>query len=326
MRKLLHILLPLCLLTACQGGSGERKKTLGKTVSQPYELLLVADKSWMSTAQGRQLLTILNERIPGLNQPEANFRITNINETAFDGTFKYYASILTIKTGKDIDKPELLIARNPYARQQLMLTLQAPDEADIVEYAELHSQQIMELLVENELEREEAVLNSKHSGKMLTAVKRMFGYQIHAPEDVNNLKEGRNFIWGTSDGRLNELNVCVYSLPITTSLTPDALVAARDSVMAINILGNRDGQHMATDPEGIIVKERKLNGHVITEMRGLWAMENDMMGGPFVSFFYPDSTSRRTLVAEGFVYKPNKNKRNLIRELEAALRTFSAWN
>ena len=57
-------------------------------------------------------------------------------------------------------------------------------------------------------------------------------------------------------------------------------------------------------------------------MRGLWRMEGDMMGGPFVSVARLDEQNNRVVVAEGFVYAPETDKRNFIRRIEAALYTL----
>ena len=53
--------------------------------------------------------------------------------------------------------------------------------------------------------------------------------------------------------------------------------------------------------------------------KGLWQMENDMMGGPFVSHQVVDEKNNRVIVVETFLYAPNKKKGDLIRKLEAAL-------
>ena len=57
-------------------------------------------------------------------------------------------------------------------------------------------------------------------------------------------------------------------------------------------------------------------------MRGLWKMVGDMMGGPFVSHARLDEKNQRVVVAEGFVYAPETDKRNFIRRIEAALYTL----
>ena len=45
------------------------------------------------------------------------------------------------------------------------------------------------------------------------------------------------------------------------------------------------------------------------------------MGGPFVSYYYPDSAGNRIIVAEGFVCAPDEKKKPIMRQLEASLQT-----
>lgn len=44
-----------------------------------------------------------------------------------------------------------------------------------------------------------------------------------------------------------------------------------------------------------------------------------MMGGPFVMQAYHNEQDGKVYVFEGFVYRPNEDKLNLIRTMEAAL-------
>ena len=46
------------------------------------------------------------------------------------------------------------------------------------------------------------------------------------------------------------------------------------------------------------------------------------MGGPYVSHMRLDEKNQRIIVAEVFVYSPDKLKRNLIRQMEASLYTL----
>ena len=56
--------------------------------------------------------------------------------------------------------------------------------------------------------------------------------------------------------------------------------------------------------------------------RGLWYMENDMMGGPFVSHAVVDEMNNRVIVVEAFVYAAGQKKGKFIRKLEASLYTL----
>jgi hypothetical protein len=58
------------------------------------------------------------------------------------------------------------------------------------------------------------------------------------------------------------------------------------------------------------------------ELRGLWEMQNDFMGGPFISHSYLDIRNNRVLVIEAFVYNPRSEKRNYLRQTESILYSF----
>ena len=55
------------------------------------------------------------------------------------------------------------------------------------------------------------------------------------------------------------------------------------------------------------------------EMRGRGKMQKDFMAGPFVSYTIVNPTHDKLITAEGFVYYPNKEKRDYLRQLEAMI-------
>lgn len=59
-----------------------------------------------------------------------------------------------------------------------------------------------------------------------------------------------------------------------------------------------------------------------SELRGLWKIENDFMGGPFVSLTVYDEARARLVTVEGYVYAPYFDKREYIREVEAVVRSL----
>jgi hypothetical protein len=59
------------------------------------------------------------------------------------------------------------------------------------------------------------------------------------------------------------------------------------------------------------------------ELRGLWELVNDFMGGPFVSRSYVDANRRRIVTVEGYVYAPRFEKRDYIRRVLGIINTFS---
>ena len=103
------------------------------------------------------------------------------------------------------------------------------------------------------------------------------------------------------------------------------LVNMRDSVTAR--LGARTGprivhdratplRHLDLMPNGT---PPKLDGRFAYLMDGLFGMEGAKMGGPFVSLSTVGEGARSLITVEGFVYAPQFNKREYVRELEGIL-------
>lgn len=299
----------------------EKKTVTAKAQSRPYELLVVANKDWLKTDVGQVLVEMAEAPIEGLPQMEKNFRVTYINPDAFNGTFKVYSNIIFAEVGKKYVETEMRMVRNEYCRPQLIVFLSAPDGQSFVDLVQGRGQQILDMFNEQEFVRERASLEKKYSRAVAQQAKKQFGVSVKAPANIDEIKVGKDFFWASDGKRENRTNVCLYTLPMR-DLTMEDFVAARDSVMKINIPGGREDQWMETDSRTVICRIVERNGQQVMEIRGLWDMRNDAMGGPFVSYVQADATGQKLLVAEGFVFAPEENKRAMVRQLEAALQTI----
>lgn len=310
--------------TSCESGNKQKVPTLGKAQSAPYELLLVANKDWLKTMAGQTLSVVLESPIEGLPQPETHFRITKINPQAFDGTFLYYANVLRVKIGKEYKEPKVSVQHDAYCRSQLIINLEAPDDESFIALVRERAELILQMFDDREISRERVLLEKTYSGKVQQAVKKMFNADIHVPKDIDDIKQGKNFIWASDSKNEFRLNVCVYSLPLE-DLTAERFVEMRDSLMKINIPGRKDNQWMETDPRSITYRQFELenNNLPVFQIHGLWDMKNDAMGGPMVSNIYIDEANNRYIVAEGFIFAPQEEKRAMLRELEAAIQTIT---
>ena len=76
---------------------------------------------------------------------------------------------------------------------------------------------------------------------------------------------------------------------------------------------------MTTEHDFVSMKETEFRERYMQEVRGLWSMENDMMGGPFVSHSVVDEVNNRVIVVEAFLFAPSRKKGDLMRKLEASL-------
>ena len=318
----------LFLLVACTSDKTPRTNNHVTTDSAPYELLLITDKDWLKTADGMIVMEILNSSILGLPQQESNFKIISINPAAFGTTFQGFANIIRLDINSQYQKPGFKVAHDLYAHPQTMVHLTASDSKTMVDLVMKRGQQIIDMFVDAELQRERANLKRSYSDKVRRQVQQQFGCDIYVPKEIDAVKPGKDFVWASSNQISNRLNICVYTYPYVPEegLSRTHFIAIRDSFMRENIKGEQANQYMTTNPEFVFTRTITFEGCQVLEARGLWKMTNDMMGGPFVSYSQVDSINHRVIVAEGFVYAPEKKKRLLIRRLEAAIRTLVVEN
>ena len=296
----------MMLLVSCTSDK-KKGKTVGKVQSAPYELLVVADKEWLKTETGQKLVEVVEAPIGGLPQRESNFRVTYINPHAFNGTFKVYANILFVDVARKFTEPKMTLEKDLYAKPQVVEGLYAPTNEEFVKLLEEHQIDILRKFNEKNF-----------NGAVLAQVRKQFGVSVKVPLDVDDMKVGKDFLWASASKRDFQQNVCVYALPLSETYSFEDM---RDSVMKVNIPGDRDDRWMETDRRTVNVDDITRKDLVV--VRGLWDMRNDAMGGPFVSYVYADTVRNRFLVVEGFVFAPDKKKRPIMRQLEAALQTVT---
>ena len=64
-----------------------------------------------------------------------------------------------------------------------------------------------------------------------------------------------------------------------------------------------------------------IKGKETFETKGTWELRNDFMSGPFINYCIIDRPNKRVLVLEGFCYAPSKEKRDLMFEMEAIIKS-----
>lgn len=313
------------LLTSCDEGTTKKDgKATAKILSGPHELLVVAHKSWLSSGDGIEFRNIVERPILGIPQAEPNFRVTTLEPRDYKGKYIMYGNIFIADINDAVDKPSMDIQYDVNAQPQVIIKVTAPTSNKLMVFLETRKDSILDVFVQHELDREKKFLKKNYSGQVLNSAKKIFGASIFAPVDIETVTPHDNFFWATSKKRDNTLNVCMYTFPYTSDddFTLDRFVQKRDSVMKLYVQGDRDDQYMRTDAHNIYEKASIRDGKFVYEVRGLWVMEHDAMGGPFVSYSTLDTETNQVVVAEGFIYAPQEKKRPLIRELEASLQTL----
>ena len=310
----------LVLLTSC------KKEMLFPVASgRPYEVLVVIDKDMWERPSGRSLFNVLDTDVPGLPQSERSFRISQCKPDDLDQALRIFRNVIVVDINPQMyTQTKLKFMRDKDAMEQIWVTLQSPSEEDFVKYCTENRQFIVDFLTKMEMNRLIRLLETKHSLVAQQLSLDLFDCDFWAPDEIGSSKRGRDFFWASNNSSSGMVNVCVYSYPYEgpETFNKEYVLAKRDSVMRSNIPGEKPNMYMKTDTLYTDCKPTVVHGDYAYESRGLWYMENDGMGGPFVSLSRVDTTRNLVIVAEGFVYAPEKMKRGLIRRVEACLYTL----
>jgi hypothetical protein len=110
----------------------------------------------------------------------------------------------------------------------------------------------------------------------------------------------------------------------TNSFNLENIIAKRNEITKKYIPGPTDDSYMQVSEEVIlpVAKQINFNDQFAVETRGLWKVEGDFMGGPFLSYTLIDELRNRVITIDGYVYAPKDKKRNLLLQLEAILHTL----
>lgn len=291
----------------------------------PYEMLVVMDDAQWERPLGRAVFNVLDTDVPGLPQSERSFRITRVDPSGMSSNmFRIMRNIIKVDIQNIYTQPKFKFARNVYSYPQMMMTLQAPDEASLAKFVEENAQSIIDFFTKAEMNREISNLREKHNPKVSQLAQELLGVDIWVPWEIDNFKKGKDFLWASTNTGKKDMSIVLYAYPYTdkNTFTLEYFLNKRDSVMKANIPGGPEGSYMTTNHDFVDVKDATVHGKYAQVARGLWYVQGDRMGGPFVSHSRVDEANGRVIVAEAFVYAPEALKRDLMRRMEAALYTL----
>lgn len=333
LKTIFYLLLPtlFLLFVSCDNGDENKRSSLQSrsflipvSSGNPYEVMVVADDAMWNGYVGAALKEVLNKPLKGLPQDESTFHVSRVTPERYDRITNLFRNIIVLKISDIYTKPKINLVRDEHSSPQMIMTIQAPDTVSLSVHITEQSDFIIDFFTKEEINREATRLEAEHNIKFKKTVKEMFDCEMNIPADINKMKIGEDFIWASNDGATSIQNIVIYSYPYVSEkvFRRGVYVALRDSFMKKNIPGGKPNQYMATEKEFINIKNINVRGSFAQEVKGLWRMENDFMGGPFVSHSRVDTVNNRVVVVEGFVYAPDKMKRTMIRRLEAALYTL----
>ncbi len=322
--RLFYIFLSVLFLTSCNRGKEEKILLTNITGELNDVLVVMKDMNWNSES-GKSLNEVLTYPYAGLPQEEPSFHVIHIKPEGFTNVFQIYRNIIEVNIGEDIKKPNIWYGKDVFAKTQSFLRIEAPNSKQFRELINENAELIREFFRKAEIQRLQRSYKNHFSEDIMMHLKKNYGIKVDIPANYKLDKVADNFSWISFETPDMSQGIFVYSYPYTdtTQFNLDNLLTARDSVLKENVGGPLKGSYMQTEKRVPIKREAKMNkdGFYNVTLQGLWRVEGDFMGGPFISYAFLDKSNRQVICVDGYVYNPRKDKRNFIMQLEAILKT-----
>lgn len=320
MKKILYILTAALCLAGCKGS-----KTLLPNVSgKAGEIIVVMEKTDWEGPLGGEVRELLACDCPYLAQKEPLYTLVNVLPSGFADLFKVHRNIVLFNiTSQAPAEPTVDCLLDIWASPQCVVQIVARTP-ELASQAMMQSKSKIINFIE-QCERDRVIANSilYEEKKIKGYVDPVFGGSPHFPSGYKIKKITDDFAWIADEKQYTNQSVVIYRYPATgdpSEMELASIVAHRNEVMKANIPGMFDNTWMTTGSVfPLNLEYLKYRGRQMAQVRGYWEVENDYMGGPFVSHSFYSLDGQYVIVAEAFVYAPKFDKRQYLRQVESIL-------
>lgn len=320
---LMAAVVALGLLTACSDKPRTVKKD--RSAGGTAEILIVTqnDDQWNGMI-GDSIRQYFLDYQYGLPQPEAKNDLAHINVKGFSDMFKKHKCILEVEIDPKLEKAKAETAEDLWAAPQRYVKITAPTSTAWVDLFEAQKETYKLWFDKVERERIMNVFRPSVDNNITDAIAKKMGFTLTVPQGFFIAKNEPDFMWIRKELERSSACLLIYQTPYrdTAQFNVNSLVAMRDMMLQKYIPGPLEGSYMTTETEFVLPLVTYVPdfpaGYTV-EMRGMWKVENDFMGGPFVSYTFADNRTGNLVTVEGYYYEPNQKKRNQMLQLEAIL-------
>lgn len=323
MKKTTILILGLALLAACNSEPRSTKKD--RSAGGTAEILVVTqnDEQWNGMI-GDSIRHFFLDYQYGLPQPESRNDLARINQKGFSDLFKKHKCILEVEINPNIEFAKAETAENLWAAPQRYVKVIAPNASAWVELFEQQKEVYQLWFGQVERERIMNFFRPTVDNSIGEAIAKRFGFGLTVPQGFYIAKNESEFMWLRKELERSSACVVIYQVPYvdTAQFSTPSLIAMRNMMMQKYIPGPLEGSYMTTETEFVPPLVHAVKGFpagYAVEMRGMWRVENDFMGGPFVSYTFANPQTGMLVTVEGYYYEPNQKKRNSLLQLEAIL-------
>lgn len=297
------------------GNAGYKPQSQGA----PYEVIVVADHGVWDAAPGDTIRSIFYKRYPLVNREETLFDILRVLPDGFKKLIAKHPNVLIMNVGEQFAEPSIQVLNDVYAKPQIVLVANAPDNEAMTALVDSSREDIL-LLLEH-AERERDLDNARNYGPKVVKdrIKEKFGFAMDVTPGFTVRNEKEDFLWLSYEMPMSSQGIIIYTYPFSgvKDFNEENLIRRRDQFVG-NVPGPSDGSYMITNDEITNLIYKTIDGRSWSELHGFWDVANDYMGGPYTNYSTLDAANQRVIAIDFYVFSPNPRlmQRNYIKQLE----------
>ena len=328
--RVVSLLAFVFLFSSCNNNNS--KLRMPRSIGNTSEVLVVVqDESQWTGEVGKTLKKYLEADQYGLPQQESLFKLAHIKQSSLSELFQKHHSLIFVDVNKKYKHVKLTRFENKWAKPQVIFKLSAPSNKTFDTAFAAYSTQIIMGLNKVERERIMNVFNAASDIDVMQKFADKFKLKTVFPEGFYVAKSDAGFMWLKRDANKYNLGIIAISVPYKDTIQfTNASIASRVMLFMKNYIpGPTDGSYMSLDTTYVTPESKPVTDFFVpytVETRGMWRVEHDFMAGPYVAYTFINPVTKELTTLFGYVYKPNKDKRNLLRQVEALLYSTRAYN
>lgn len=326
-RILTYLFMAMAAISLISCSEAKRKQALLPNISgKAGEVIVVIDKGQWEGAVGTVLRDSLACECPFLPQSEPLYTLVNVAPNGFTQMFQIHRNIIIVNIKPDVTEPGVVFKNDVWARPQCVIRINAADSDTAVKLIKENSSNMTAVL--EQAERDRVIANTKKYEELSLApvVTEMVGGSPHFPSGYKIKKKTEDFIWIEYNPQYVTQGVLIYKYPVVDGeqmMDLDNILENSNRMLMNNVPGMFDNTYMTiSDFARPSIEYKKYKGLDFAEIRGFWEVENDFMGGPFVSHAFYSKDGKEVIVLQGFVYAPKYDKRQYLRQVESVIYSF----
>jgi len=330
MKRILTVFVLVIILASCGDQKpGEITRSSGKTAE-----MLVATNSetrWEG-AVGNSIRDFFNQDYEFLPQVEPLFEMAHLPISNLLGNkmFKVHHNILIVEIDENAKENTIEARKDFWAQPQRIINIKSPSDEAFVKFFDEQKESILSIFMDSEYERLQKTFYAFRDREIMNDIRDIFGFTLEVPSGFYVAKKKANFMWIRKETQHHSQGLIIYTYDYVDTLAFDEarIISFRNTITEEFIPGPSEGSYMVVAEEYSPILSNKIDfqGLFAVDTRALWRLENDFMGGPFINYTFVNENTNQVVTIDGYVYAPNKPKRDLLIQMEAIARSIKFSN